>query len=83
VDGAGTEYWLAKPPPKDQEILIRAAALRVPGYDEAICFAVGPPQKARFDVASIRISVHPGEPLRFGLSRPDRFEGWRQSRIKK
>ena len=83
VDSAGAEHSLAKPPQKDQEILIQAAALQVPGYDEAICFAVDRPQKARFDGASICISVRPGEPLWFGLTRPDQLDPWRQSRIKK
>lgn len=83
VDGAGRERLLAERPQKDQEILIRAAALQVPGYDEAICFAVDRPQKARFDGASIRISVRPGEAFWFGLARPDRLDAWRQSRIKK
>ena len=50
---------------------------------EAICFALDRPQKARFDGASIRISVRPGEPLWFGLARPGQFDTWRQSKIKK
>ncbi len=50
---------------------------------EAICFAVDRPHKARFNGASIRISARPGDPLWFGLVRPDRLDPWRQSRIKK
>ena len=83
ADRAGVEHSLAEPPQKDQEILIQAAALQVPGYDEAICFAVDRPQKGCFDGARICISAHPGEPLWFGLARPDRLDPWRQSRIKK
>jgi len=81
VDGNGQEETLSEPPSQGRKIL--AAALQVPGYDEALVFAVDRPQMAHFDGASLRLSVHPGEPLWFGLSRPNAFESWRQSRIKK
>ena len=81
VDEAGNEQELAKAIPRDQ-VRFRAAMLRVPGFDEAICFAVDRPQPARFEGARIRFSVNPGEPLWFGLCRPDAFETWRQARRK-
>lgn len=82
-DEAGKEQVLTEPPAKDQAVRFRAAALHVPGYDEAICFAADRPQTAPFDGAGIRISVNPGQPLWFGLARPKTFETWRQSRIEK
>jgi len=79
VDDAGAERDLGKAAPRDP-IRFTAAMLRVPGYDEAICFAVDRPQPARFEGARIRFSVNPGEPLWFGLCRPEAFEGWREGR---
>jgi hypothetical protein len=81
ADDGGQEETLSGPPSQGRKIL--AAALQVPGYEEAICFAVDRPQTAHFDGAAIRISVRPGEPLWFGLSPADRFEDWRRARIKK
>ncbi len=78
VDERGQEQALAEPPHEARKIL--AAALHAPGYEEAICFAVGRPQMARFDGASVRISVNPGEPLWFGLAPVDQFENWTRSR---
>jgi len=80
VDEAGEERELTEPPARDQEILIRAALLHVPGYDEAIGFAVDRPQKTRFDESSIRPTVGPGEPIWFGLCRPETFDAWRRAR---
>jgi hypothetical protein len=81
LDERNREQVFEKPPGESRKIF--AAALRAPGYDEAICFAVDRPQTARFEGASIRISVNPGEPLWFGLASPDRFESWSRSRRKK
>ena len=64
-------------------LVVLGAALQAPGYGEAICFAVDRPQTARFQEASIRISLGPGEPLWFGLATPDQFDKWTQSRRKK
>ena len=82
VDGAGNEQELAKALPRDREVRFKAAMLRVPGFDEAICFAVDRPQPARFEGARIRFTVNPGEPLWFGFCRPEAFEAWRQDRHK-
>jgi len=81
LDERGQEQVLTKPPGEGGKIL--AAALHTPGYEEAICFAVDRPQKARFDGASVRISVHPGEPLWFGLASPDQFDNWARLRRKR
>lgn len=83
VDESGQEQVLTTPPANDQPVRFYAAALQVPGYEEAVCFAVDRPQTARFDGATIRICVNPGEPLWFGLAQPHAFGTWRQSRIKK
>jgi len=81
MDERGQEQTLTEPPKEALKIL--AAALHAPGYQEAICFAVDRPQMARFDGASVRISVNPGEPLWFGLAGADRFESWSRSRRKR
>ena len=57
-----------------------APTLRVPGFDEAVCFAVDRPQPARFEGARIRFPVNPGESLWFGLCRPEAFDACRRSR---
>jgi hypothetical protein len=80
LDERGQEQMLAKPPGEGRKIL--AAALHAPGYDEVICFAVDRPQMARFDGASVKFGVSPGEPLWFGLASPDQFENWSRSRRK-
>jgi hypothetical protein len=77
----GEEQALTGPPNESRKIL--AAALRAPGYEEAICFAVDRPQPARFEGAGLRISVNPGERLWFGLARPEGFEKWWRSRSKR
>ena len=77
----GEEQVLAEPPNEGRKIL--AAALRAPGYEEVICFAVDRPQPARFDGAGPRISVNPGERLWFGLASPEGFEKWWRSRSKR
>ena len=82
TDDGGGERVLAKAPARDQEVRFRAAMLRVPGFDEAICFAVDRPQPAHFEGAQIRFSVNPGEPLWFGLCRPEAFEAWRKVKRK-
>ncbi|PYV15809.1 MAG: hypothetical protein DMG07_08955 [Acidobacteria bacterium] len=81
VDERGQEQALSEPPGEGRKIL--AAALHAPGYEEAICFAVDRPQLARFDGASLRISVNPGEPLWFGLASVDQFQNWSRSRRKR
>jgi hypothetical protein len=83
VNSAGAERSLAEPPGKDKEILIRAAALIVKGYDEAICFAVDRPQKAHFDGPGLRLTVAAGEPVWFGLAPPAAFKAWRQARARR
>jgi hypothetical protein len=80
MDQRGQEQTLTDPPKEARKIL--AAALRAPGYEEAICFAVDRPQMARFDGTSVRISVHPGEPLWFGLATAEQFENWSRLRRK-
>ncbi len=79
LNESGETQVLSKPQHDSHKIL--SAALMVPGYDSAICFVVDRPQIARFDGASISIGVNPGEPLWFGLSRPDEFESWWKSRV--
>ena len=81
TDEHGMEQELSDAPGDTRKIL--AAALHAPGYEEAICFAVDRPQVARFQGASIRISVSPGEPLWFGLATAEQFENWRRARNKK
>lgn len=77
---SGQEQVLRQPPVKGQTILCQAAALRVPGYDELVCFAADRRQPAQFDGTSVRFRVNPGEPLWFGLAKSDAFENWWQSR---
>jgi hypothetical protein len=77
----GEEEVLAAPPNEARKIF--AAALKTPGYEEAICIAVDRPQMARFDGAGLRISVNPGERLWFGLASPEGFERWWRSRSKR
>ncbi len=81
IDERGEEKLLTKPPTEARKIF--AAALHTPGYEEAVCIAVDRPQMARFDGASVRISVNPGEPLWFGLATLDQFDNWTRSRRKK
>ena len=81
ADERGEEQVLSEPPHEGRKIF--AAALHAPGYEEAICFAVDRPQMARFEGASVRIYVNPGEPLWFGLASPDQFESWSRSRRRK
>ena len=81
LDERGQEQLLTKPPTEARKIL--GAALEAPGYEEVICFAVDRPQTARFQEASIRITVSPGEPLWFGLATPDEFDKWMRSRRNK
>lgn len=81
LDERNQEQLLTTPPTDGRKIL--GAALQTPGYEELICFAVDRPQTAHFQEAGIRISVSPGEPLWFGLARPDQFEEWARSRRKK
>jgi heparinase II/III-like protein len=80
-DERGQEQSLTRPATEARKIL--GAALEAPGYEEVICFAVDRPQTARFQEASIRITVSPGEPLWFGLATPDEFDKWMRSRRKK
>ena len=80
VDDAGKEQELAKPPAPDEAIRFKAAMLHVPGFDDAVCYAVDRPQPARFEGARIRFSVNPSEPLWFGLCRPEAFDTWRQTK---
>jgi hypothetical protein len=77
----GQEEILTERPREGRKFL--AAALHAPGYDEAVCFAVDRPQMARFEGASVRIMVNPGEPLWFGLASADQFENWLRSRRKR
>ena len=81
ADEQGEERELTEPP--RDALKIFAAALHAPGYDEAICLAVDRPQSARFQGATIRISLNPGEPLWFGLASGEDFENWWRSRKKK
>ncbi len=81
LDERGQQQTLTEPPKEGRKIL--AASLHNPGYEEAICFAVDRPQMAHFDGASLRITLNPGEPLWFGLARPEQFQNWSQSRKKK
>ncbi len=81
IDERGQEQLLTTPPTEALKIL--GAALQAPGYEEAICFAVDRPQTARFQEATLRITVSPGEPLWFGLSAPIEFDNWTRSRRKK
>ncbi len=77
-DELGEIKVFSKPQSENQKIL--AAALMVPEYDEAICFAMDRPQMAKFDDTSIHIYVNPGEPIWFGLSRLCDFDNWWRSR---
>jgi hypothetical protein len=81
VDDEGAEQVLDQVPEEPHKIL--AAALHVPGFDDEICFAVDRPQTARFDGATLRLSVYPGEPLWFGLARTEEFEQWWKARQKR
>jgi hypothetical protein len=81
ADEHGEERELTEPPRNALKIF--AAALLVPSYDEAICFAVDRPQSAHFQGATIRISISPGEPLWFGLATANEFESWWRLRQKK
>ena len=83
VDSNGVVQKLSKAPSKDQELRINAAALQTSGFQEVICFAVGRPQKARFDGSNLRLAVNPGESIWFGLSAPEHFEAWYSRRAKK
>ncbi|HGE70833.1 TPA: hypothetical protein ENX78_08370 [Candidatus Poribacteria bacterium] len=79
LEDSGDIKVLSEPKSDKQKII--ASALMVPGYEDAICFAVDRPQMAQFNNSSISIAVLPGEPIWFGLSKPDEFEKWWRSRV--